>query len=288
MNDQNQMPLSDLRQFIGRTETATDVVTASSIAKLAATLGVENPAITAGDPIPRGWHCPFFPPIYGPSAMRADGLAAGGEILPAVPLPRRRLRVVRNRFDDALRIGDEITCSSEIADISIEGEGDDAIVRAMVRDTISSPRGVAVVEELEYLFLGMSTQSSEPPPSAGEELVWHQSIDPNSVLLFRFSAVKFNSHRIHYDRDYATKVEGFPGLVVHGKLVAKLFIEMCRRELPHATMTTFGYERTTRPIFDTAPFIIAGAPASDGKSAEMWAIGPDEVVGFAATATFSG
>ncbi len=108
------------------------------------------------------------------------------------------------------------------------------------------------------------------------------------MLLFRFSAVKFNSHRIHYDRDYATKVEGHPGLVIPGTLMAPLFIEMCRRELPHATMTTFRYERTSRPLFDTAPFIIAGAPASDGKSAEMWAIGPDGVVGFTATATFSG
>ena len=99
----------------------------------------------------------------------------------------------------------------------------------IVRDTISSPRGVAVVEEREHLFLGTPAQSSEPPPLPGEEPVWRQSIDPEPVLLFRFSAVKFNSHRIHYDRDYAIKVEVFPGLVVPGTLVAQLFIEMCRR-----------------------------------------------------------
>jgi 3-methylfumaryl-CoA hydratase len=220
--------------------------------------------------------------------MRADGLAAGGEILPAVPLPRRRLRVVRNRFDDALRIGDAITRSTEIADISVGGEGDDAVVSAIVRDTISSPRGVAVVEELDYLFLGSSVQSTEPPPLPGKKPVWRQVIDPNPVLLFRFSAVKFNSHRIHYDRDYATKVEGFPGLVVPGTLMAPLFIEMCRRELPQATLTNFHYERTSRPLFDTAPFTIAGAPATDGRSADMWATGPDGSVGFTATATFAG
>jgi len=249
---------------------------------------VENPATSHGDPIPPGWHCPFFPPLYGPSQMRADGLAAGGEILPAVPLPRRRLRVVRDRFDAALRIGDAITRLTEIADISVDGEGDDAVVSATVRDTISSPRGVAVVEELDYLFLGMAAQSTEPPPTPVKEPVWQQVIDPNPVLLFRFSAVKFNSHRIHYDRDYTTEVEGFPGLVVPGTLMAPLFMEMCRRELPNAVMTSFRYERTSRPLFDTAPFTIAGAPAADRKSADMWAIGPDGSVGFTATATFAG
>jgi 3-methylfumaryl-CoA hydratase len=111
-----------------------------------------------------------------------------------------------------------------------------------------SPRGVAVVEVREYLFLRKSAQSSEPPVLPDKKLAWRGSIDPDPVLLFHFSAVKSNSHRIHYDRDDAIKVEGFPGLVVPGTLVAQLFIEMCRRELPHATMTTFRYERTAHPI----------------------------------------
>ena len=118
------------------------------------------------------------------------------------------------------------------------------------------------------------------------ESPWRRVVEPNPVLLFRFSAVRFNSHRIHYDRDYVTKVEGLPGLVVQGTLVSQLLIEMCRSELPTSQITYFSY-RAVGQIYDTGPFTIAGAPAADGHEAALWAVAADGKLAMTATAKFA-
>ncbi len=281
-------PLESLKRYIGRSETATDVVTGSAVAKLAATLGVEKPALAKGDPIPPGWHGAFFPPSHGPSEMRADGQAAGGGIVPPVPLPRRRLGGVRTAFHEPLRIGDEITRVSEIADIGVHEDESGPTVLLVERNSISNGRGLAAVEERDLIFLseGRAAAKSTSPPVLPAEAAWRHVIEPNPVLLFRFSAVRFNSHRIHYDRDYVTKVEGLPGLVVQGTLVSQLLIEMCRSELPTRKMIYFGYQ-TVRQIYDTAPFTIAGAPAANGREATLWAVGADGKLAMTATAKFA-
>lgn len=278
--------LKNLQQYVGRSEMATDMVTASAIVKLAATLGVKNPASAKGDPIPPGWHGSFFPASHRPTEMRADGQAAGGGIVPPVPLPRRRLRGIRTSFHQPLRIGDEITCKSEIADITVkEGEGRPT-VSMVVRQSITSPLGLAIVEERNLLYLGEANPEVKPAhlSSVPAEAVWRREIDPNPVLMFRFSAVRFNSHRIHYDRDYTTKVEGLPGLVVQGTLVSLLLIELCRSEMPAYTISSFGYQ-TVRQIYDTGPFTIAGAPADNGREAKLWAMDSDGKLAMNATAT---
>jgi 3-methylfumaryl-CoA hydratase len=276
-----------LKGFIGRSETATDVVTVSAMAKIAATLEVENPATSRGDPIPPGWHGAFFPPLYGPSKMRPDGQPASTGILPAVPLPRRRLGGVRMTFHDPLRIGDEITRVSEVADIRVDEDGSGTLVVLTERNSISSARGLAVVEERDLIWLSDARAGlGSAAPEAPAEAAWKKVVHPDPVLLFRFSAIRFNSHRIHYDRKYVTEVERLPGLSVQGTLVSQLMIEMCRKELPRNRIGFFGYQ-TVRSIYDTGPFTLLGKPAAGGQEARLWALDAEGSLAMVATAKFA-
>lgn len=280
--------LESLKRHKGRSETASDVVTASAMLKIAATLGLPNPASAKGAPIPPGWYGAFFPPSHRPSEMRTDGQAAGGGIVPPVPLPRRRLGGVRMSFHEPLRIGDEITRVSEIADILIDEDANGPMVTVIECNSISNARGLAVVEERDLMFLseGRAAKRSPTPAAVPAEAAWRRVVEPNPVLLFRFSAIRFNSHRIHYDRDYVTKVEGLPGLAVQGTLISQLLIEMCRAELSTRRIIFFGYQAAGQ-IYDTGPFTIAGIPAGDGNEAALWAIAADGRVAMTATAKFA-
>ncbi len=278
--------LEGLKAHIGRSATASDVVAASAIAKLAATLGTDNPAPGPGDVIPPGWHCPFFGPTFGPSEMRTDGQAAGGGIVPPVPLPRRRLLGDDTVFHAPLAVGDAITCVSEVADISVEQQAGSPVVHLTLRQSISGPQGLAVVEDRRFFYLG--EQGSAEQLGAEEQTrppAWSRAVDPDPPLLFRFCALRFNSHRIHYDRDYATGVEGCPGLVVPGALIALLLLELCRSEIPGSAVAGFGF-RAARPVYDTGPFTIAGAPADGGGAADLWVTDADGVTAMTAKARF--
>ena len=280
-------PLENFKSHIGNSERAADVVTASAMLKIAAALGLKNPALAKGDPIPPGWYGAFFPPSHGPSQMRADGQPSGGGVAPPIPLPRRRLGGVRMSFHEPLIIGDEITRVTEIAEVKIDEDASGAMVVVIERNNISNGRGLAVVEERDLIYLSAERAAQKPAsPAAPGQAAWRRVIEPSPVLLFRFSAIRFNSHRIHYDRDYVTQIEKLPGLVVQGTLVSQLLIEMCRGELPARRISSFSYQ-ASRQIYDTGPFTIAGAPAADGREAALWALDPDGNLAMTATAKFA-
>ncbi|HXG52879.1 MAG TPA: MaoC family dehydratase N-terminal domain-containing protein [candidate division Zixibacteria bacterium] len=281
-------PLEAFKRYIGKSETAADVVTASAMSKIAAALDVEEPPLEKGAPIPPGWYGAFFPALHRRSRMRPDGQAAGGGIVPPIPLPRRRLGGTRATFHAPLRIGDEITRVTEIADIRIDENEDGAAVTVVERNRISNGLGLAVVEERDLVFLSES-RAEKSPPLAVEipgRPAWTRTVEPDPVLLFRFSAIRFNSHRIHYDRGYTTGTEKLPGLVVQGTLVSQLLIEMCRAELPGREMRSFAY-RSVRQIYDTGNFTIAGLPREGGREAVLWAVDPEGRPAMTATATFA-
>lgn len=280
--------LESFKSYIGKKETATDVVTASAMLKFAAALGQENPPMDKGAPIPPGWYGAFFPPSHRPSQMRVDGQASGGGIVPPIPLPRRRIGGTRVAFHEPLRIGDEITRVTEIADIRIDDGPNGAMATVVERNSISSGRGLGVVEERDMVMLSEKRAEAAPstPPAAPAEAAWRQVIVPNPPLLFRFSAIRFNSHRIHYDRDYVTKVEKLPGLVVQSSLVSQLMIEMCRKELPAQWLASFDF-KGLRQIYDTGSFTIAGNPSADGREAQLWALDGDGRLAMTATAKFA-
>src|ERR1043165_2427110 len=195
--------LERFKSYIGKSETATDVVTASAMLKFAATLGLDNPPTDKGAAIPPGWYGGFFPASHRPSQMRTDGQASGGGIAPPIPLPRRRIGGTRVSFHEPLRIGDEIKRVTEIADIKIDEGPAGAMATVIERNSISNGRGLAIVEERDMVMLSETRAegTSTTPPQIPAQATWQQVVEPNAALLFRFSAIRFTSHRIHYDRD---------------------------------------------------------------------------------------
>src|SRR5688572_16629429 len=179
--------LESFKSYIGKRETATDVVTASATLKFAATLGQENPPLEKGAPIPPGWYGAFFPASHRPSQMRTDGQASGGGIVPPIPLPRRRIGGTRVAFQEPLRIGDDVTRKTEIADIQIDDGANGAMVTVIERNSLSTSRGLCVVEERDMCMLSETRAEAAPKsvPEVPGEAKWQQTIEPNTPLLFR-------------------------------------------------------------------------------------------------------
>lgn len=277
--------LGGLGEYIGKSVTASDVVTAAGVAQLAATFGVDPPAVSAGDALPPGWHGPFFVPTHGPQNMREDGQPAGG-FMPKIPLPIQRLRGENTTFEGVLRIGDEMTRMSEIAEIDIDDDVEGGpVVSLMFRQTLSGPAGVAVVEERRFLYFGTDHRLDTSTPELPGDHDWERIVDPDPVTMFRFSAIRFNSHRIHYDRRYTVDVEGHPGLIVQGTMINFLMVEMARAGAVGETLKALDF-RIHKPIFDTAPFTIRGAKTDTG--ATLWALDSDGVLSMTATARYGG
>ncbi len=261
--------LRDLERYIGNSETAEDVVTAAQIGRLAATLDVDHPAPKDGDPIPPLWHGAFFPPLVQVGDLREDGQPAGGGVTPPVPLARRTLAGVSATFHEPILIGDRLTKVTEVADIVVDDDADHPSVAVTMRESISSARGLAVVEERAMRFFSENGPgAAEPPPTVPGQAAWSRTYESNPAMMFRLSAVRFNTHRVHYDRDYTTKVEGLPGLVVPLTLVSALMLQQCRENMPGRAIASFGY-RSVKRVFDLGPFTVLGAP--DGDTATMWA-----------------
>jgi 3-methylfumaryl-CoA hydratase len=154
-------------------------------------------------------------------------------------------------------------------------------VFVLVRHEISNAQGIALTEEHDIVYRDIST--STPTSQEPDNQTWERIIHPDDVLLFRYSALTFNGHRIHYDRRYATQVEGYPGLVVHGPLLATLLAELVRTNLPQATLTRFTF-RAVSPVFDTAPFSVCGKPDADGKTIHLWVKDATGALAMSATA----
>ena len=281
--------LESFKSYIGKSETANDVVTASMLVKFAATLGLENPPLDKGAPIPPGWYGGLFPASHRPDKMRTDGQASGGGIAPPIPLPRRRIAGTRVSFHAPLCVGDDVTCKTEIGDIQIDEGSQGAMATVVERKSLSTGRGLCVVEERDTCMLSEQRAEAAPKsaPAVPEEAKWQQVVEPNAPLLFRFSAIRFNSHRIHYDRDYVTKVEKLPGLVVQSSLISQLLMEMCRREMPNRRMTNFDFQNL-RSVYDTSGKVtLAGSPSADGREAKLWALDGEGKLSMLVTAKFA-
>lgn len=272
-----------LEQWVGRTEVRTDTVTEVPCAAMAATLDLEAGPLRHGDSIAPLWHWLYFLPLHRHSEIGEDGHARRGGFLPPVPLPRRMWAGGRLQFLQALRVGDTIERVSRIAKVDAKEGQSGPLVFVLVRHEISAPDGLAIVEEHDIVYRGMgaSIQKGIPAP---QKAAWTREINPDAVMLFRYSALTFNSHRIHYDRTYATTTEGYPGLVVHGPLIATLLMDLLATQLPDARVTSFHF-KAVRPLFDVGPFQVCGTPAEDGNSISLWATGPDGMLAMEATAT---
>ncbi len=260
------------RDWIGRTERRADLVTPAPLTMLSATLDRDDPEPVAGAEVPPLWHWLYFLPVAPQSQIGPDGHPRRGGFLPPVPQPRRMWAGGRLAFEHPLRVGDEITRVSRIADVSVKDGRSGKLVFVCVRHEISDARGVALTEEHDIVYRdnpppGPAPAAPSQPAPADEQ--YSREIVPDPVLLFRYSALTFNGHRIHYDRSYVTGVEGYPGLIVHGPLIATLLVDLVRRQLPGARVRRFRF-RAVRPIFDIHRFRVCGREEGDRRHA-LWA-----------------
>lgn len=295
------MDQDELRAWIGRTERRTDQVTPTPIAALAATLDRLDPFPETGDPLPPLWHWLYFLPIHRASELGPDGHAERGGFIPPVPLPRRMFAGGRYWFHRPLKVGETVARHSSIVDVTRKDGRSGPLVFVLVRHEISGADGVAVVEEHDIVYRSGQAPGL-PAPSDAErgtrnvdhgtpirqtptDAAWRLDVTPTDVLLFRYSALTFNGHRIHYDRRYATEGEGYPGLVVHGPLIATLLLELLRTNLPDAVVAAFSC-RAGRPIFDVAPFSVYGRQDTS-TSVRLWAADAEGAPAMHATATLA-
>ena len=260
------------REWIGRSETVTERLGAVAPTALAATLDLDWPALREGDVVPPLWHWVYFAPIARHSELGPDGHPRRGGFLPPVELPRRMWAGGRLRFDRPLRIGETVARRSRILGIESKRGRSGELVFVCVEHVLHGPDGPALTEQHDIVYReAPAAGAPAPKPRAAPAVAgFEREIRPDPVLLFRYSALTFNGHRIHYDRSYATGVEGYPGLVVHGPLIASLLVDLLRRQRPDAVLRRFDFQ-AVRPLFDVHPFRVCGAEQGRGRF-ELWAL----------------
>ena len=282
--------IASLRTAIGRKVVDRDTATPGPMAGLIVTFDRDDPEPKAGDAVPPGWHHAYFPAMSRKAGLGADGLPVESNILPKMPLPRRMFAGVALTFHDPIRIGDPITRVTELTDITARSGATGALIFTTMMRRISTPRGLAIEEEYHGVFREQVKAGAGTPASKRDEapagLPWRRTVHADVVSLFRFSALTFNPHRIHYDRTYAMGAEGYPGLVVHGPYSQQCLMDFARDHMSGKTMRTFNM-KARAPLFDTAPFTLAGRPTDDGRGCEVWALTPDGTIAMQATAAFA-
>jgi 3-methylfumaryl-CoA hydratase len=266
--------MNDLSAWIGRSETVLDQIGATPVKALNATLDHPPMAVDSGTPLPPLWHWLYFLPLHRQSEIGPDGHARRGGFLPAVPLPRRMWAGSQFEFRAPLRVGDAVERRSTIADVTLKEGRTGQLVFVKVRHELrrNGDAQPALVEFHDIVYReARRADEVEPPPQRAETgAAWQRQVVPDDVLLFRYSALTFNGHRIHYDRRYVTQVEGYPGLIVHGPLIATLLMDLLRRHAPEADVAAFRF-KAVRPTFDLNPFQLNGQLQDDGKTVRLWA-----------------
>jgi len=267
------MDIDALQGWIGREEVAEDEASLVLLKRLAALLDLDPARIERGAPMPEGWHVALFGPLARQSGLGPDGHAARGEFLPPIPLPRRMFAGRRTWFQAPIPIGAEVRRVSRIAAITPKQGRSGAMIFVTVRHGILCDGRECVVEEQDLVYRAApepgAPPAPEPMPPAIPAAALRADFTPDTRLLFRYSAVTNNGHRIHYDADYAREVEGYPALVVNGGITTTLLTELAKQQLgaPIASITT----RAGRPLFvDRTATFAAHREAAGGV--RLWAL----------------
>jgi 3-methylfumaryl-CoA hydratase len=260
------MSLDSLRAWIGKIHTTEDLAAPFPVRAMSATLDENDPEPKIGDPLPPLWHWLYFLDTPRQSKIGPDGHPERGDFLPPVPLPRRMWAGSRFSFaGPPLQVGDTIVRKSEITAVEPKSGSTGAMVFVTVRHTISGNRGVAFTEEQDIVYREAAKpgEAQREPKPAPTDATWSKKIVADPVLLFRYSALTFNGHRIHYDHPYVTGAEGYPGLVVHGPLLGTLQMELARRSNPTLAPRTFEF-RALSPVFSGPAFSVQARREDDG------------------------
>ncbi len=278
--------LKRLRDWVGKTETRTDLVTAWPLKALAATIDAREVATENGAVIPPAWHWLYFFEAKPASELGTDGHPQKGGFLPPVPLPRRMWAGGRLEFLAPLGVGETITRNSEILSVEPKSGRSGTLVFVTVRQTIIAGAVKAIVEEQDIVYREAARKGDPLPPGkqAPANPQWSRGVMPDAVMLFRYSALTFNGHRIHYDKDYAINEEHYPGLVVHGPLQATLLLDLCRRNSP-APVKKLEY-RAQYPMFAGTMFTVNGNFDAASSQADVWTADGAGNYAMRGTATF--
>ena len=270
-----EIDIDSIRAKLGTTIVDEDEATAAPLRGMVVTFDRSEKPPMRGEPIAPGWHWAYFPAASRLSDLGADGLPLSGGVLPEMPLPRRMYAGATLTFHGPILVGDALRRETEFSDVQLRKGNTGTLIIATQTKRFYTPRGLALTEDQVGVFreaVPPGTPSGIPvtePPPAG--MTWVREWTPDPVSLFRYSALTFNPHRIHYDRPYAVGTEGFPGLVVHGPFSQQCLLDLLRDNTDRPLLK-FAM-RARAPLFDTAPFSVMGRMVGENE-AELFAVGP--------------
>ncbi|MBL4574057.1 MAG: MaoC family dehydratase N-terminal domain-containing protein [Gammaproteobacteria bacterium] len=259
------------QEWIGKVQSASSTLTTAPMEGLAATLDRSNTAFSLGDALPPLWHWLYFLQTSKQSEIAKDGHPHRGDFLPPIPLPRRMWAGSRLNFIRPLIVGESIQRTSTIKSIALKQGRSGKLGFVCVAHELSDRLGVALIEEHDIVYrdLPSGNVSAKPSLKADEDFDFTRTVTPDPVLLFRYSALTFNGHRIHYDRAYAKDTESYPGLVVHGPLLATYLLELLNDNYPNAALANFSF-KAIKPVFDIESFQVCGTKPDDTGNAKLW------------------
>lgn len=267
-----------------------DTVSATATTALHRLLDAPGEPPTLGDPLPPLWHWLTFLPDAAQCQLGQDGHPLGGAFMPVNRPPKRMFAGGRLSFDHAAFIGAPLRRYSRATSVAEKEGRTGNLLFVEITHEISTDDATAVLDVQDIVYRGgdsgQSTSSADLAQSvAHDQWEWSYELDPSPPLLFRFSALTYNAHRIHYDRPYASEVEGYQNLVVHGPLQAIALAEICRRYTPERRMASFDF-RALRPAFAGTPLLLRGRPI-DSNTVELQAVSREHGVSMRATAVLA-
>lgn len=274
--------LDHLSMWIGREQRAVDHLDPFRARALAAALNrTRLPEL--GDPLPPSWHWIYFLDTPTGVGTAADGHPHKGGFLPPVPLERRMWASGCLDVSRQLRIGLPAEKVSTIRSLEVKQGRSGTLVFVNLEHRLQQQGEPCIREEQQLVYRSLPAGQVALPrgETAPLNVDWSHTFQPEPVLLFRFSALTYNAHRIHYDRDYATRRELYPGLVVHGPLLATLLLELVSQQAPGCRVSQFRF-RAVRPTFDLAPIHLRGR--RQGKNVELWSADHENFTGVIASA----
>jgi 3-methylfumaryl-CoA hydratase len=264
MSDVLTPGIDELRNWIGREEIVRDTLTPRLARELSATIGGSDELPEPGSAAPYAAHWLLAPHIVTAGRIGADGHPMRGGFLPPVSLPRRMWAGGSLQFHDHFLVGDAVERRTRIADVTMKAGRSGTLCFVTLEHELFSPRGLAITERQDVVYRDLAPAAVVPPAPAapGPVAEWRREMRADPVLLFRYSAITFNGHRIHYDREYAMREEFYPGLVVHGPLQATLLLGYAA-EIFGRHPAAFSF-RGVSPLFDFQKFALLADKNEDG------------------------
>jgi len=274
----------NIEQWVGRSQSRTEVIHSVQVRQLAATLNdAQRLATPDAAPLPAGWHWAYFNPLEVQAGLSDDGHPRRGDFMPPVDLPRRMWAGSRLTWSRAFKVGARVTRQTRIDKVVHKPGRSGDMVFVTLAHQYHDADGLLLEEEHDIVYRDAPSQSEKADLTdlgararAGEQAFervgsQHATVHPDAVMLFRYSAATFNGHRIHYDSDYCRDVEGYPGLVVHGPLIATLLLGFVENTLARGRFIRSFAFRAKRPTFDLGPFHLhAATSGADSKAMDVW------------------